>query len=173
MCSITGITGQVGGAVARALLANKRPVRAVVRDAGKGATWAARGCEVTVANIDDVAALTTSFANSEGVFVVLPPSFDPSPGFPEVRTITHAVRAALEAARPGRVVCISTIGAQATQSNLLSQLGIMEEILSELTMPVTFLRPAWFMENFAWDVTPARDRGLFPSFYNRSINPCR
>lgn len=33
---ITGITGQVGGAVARSLLADNQPVRAVVRNAAKG-----------------------------------------------------------------------------------------------------------------------------------------
>ena len=31
-------------------------------------------------------------------------------------------------------------------------------------MPVAFLRPAWFMENAAWDVTPARESGVIPSF---------
>ena len=36
MYAITGITGKVGGAVARTLLAADRRVRAVVRDAGKG-----------------------------------------------------------------------------------------------------------------------------------------
>ncbi len=37
MYAITGITGQVGGAMARALLEAGQPVRAVVRDAVKGA----------------------------------------------------------------------------------------------------------------------------------------
>jgi NAD(P)H dehydrogenase (quinone) len=36
--------------------------------------------------------------------------------------------------------------------------------LQELTIPVTFLRPAWFMENFAWDVASARDHGVIASF---------
>lgn len=37
MFAITGITGQVGGELARYLLAAQRPVRAVVRDSQKGA----------------------------------------------------------------------------------------------------------------------------------------
>ena len=40
----------------------------------------------------------------------------------------------------------------------------MEQMLGELPMPVTFLRPAWFMENFAWDVAPAKETGVIPSF---------
>ena len=39
MLAITGITGRVGSIVARTLLTAKEPVRAVVRDAGKGAPW--------------------------------------------------------------------------------------------------------------------------------------
>jgi uncharacterized protein YbjT (DUF2867 family) len=31
-------------------------------------------------------------------------------------------------------------------------------------MPVTFLRPGWFMENSAWDVASARDEGIVRSF---------
>jgi NAD(P)H dehydrogenase (quinone) len=49
MYAITGITGNVGGALARALLADGQPVRAVVRTADKGHASAERGCEVAVA----------------------------------------------------------------------------------------------------------------------------
>lgn len=164
MFAITGITGQVGGAVARALLAAKQPLRAVVRDAGKGTAWADRGCEVALANIDDAAALTAAFDATEGVFVLLPSNFDPAPDFPEVRANVAALRTALEAARPVKVVCLSTIGAQAIRPNLLTQLTIMEQVLGEMSMPITFLRPAWFMENAAWDVAPARENGVIPSF---------
>ena len=31
-------------------------------------------------------------------------------------------------------------------------------------MPIAFLRPAWFMENAAWDVEPARKTGVVQSF---------
>jgi uncharacterized protein YbjT (DUF2867 family) len=162
--AITGTTGKVGGRVARTLLAANQPVRAVVRDANKGAAWAERGCEVALAEINDAATLTTAFKGAEGVFVLLPSNFDPEPGFSEVRAIIAAVRSALEVARPGKVVCLSTIGAQATETNLLTQLTLMEQALVELPMPITFLRPAWFMENASWDVTPARDNGVIPSF---------
>src|ERR1700704_5610212 len=36
--------------------------------------------------------------------------------------------------------------------------------LRALQYPVAFLRPAWFMENFAWDVARARDSGIIASF---------
>lgn len=164
MYAITGITGQVGGAVARALLNSKQSVRAVARDGSKAAKWADLGCEVALADIEDTDALTTAFTGAEGVFVMLPPCFDPTPGFHEVLDILDALRPALLAANPAKVVCLSTIGAQASNPNLLTQLGIMEETLGDLPMPVAFLRPAWFMENSAWDVPAAREDGVIPSF---------
>jgi NAD(P)H dehydrogenase (quinone) len=164
MFAIMGITGQIGGVVARTLLAAGQPVRAIARDAAKGGAWADRGCELTLASIENVAALTSAFSGADGVFVLAPPNFDPTPEFPEARAIAAALRTALEKARPARVVYLSTIGAQASQTNLLTQHTIIEEALGELPVPITFLRPAWFMENCRWDVAPAREPGVIPSF---------
>jgi NAD(P)H dehydrogenase (quinone) len=164
MHAITGITGSVGGEVARALLNAGHAVRAVIRDPRNGAVWQALGCDVSLADMNDAAALTAAFKGASDVFVLLPPNFDPSPGFPETRAIVAALRRALATARPGKVVCISTIGAQAKRENLLTQLTIMEESLGDLPMPITFLRPAWFMENCSWDVAPARDTRVISSF---------
>jgi NAD(P)H dehydrogenase (quinone) len=164
MYAVTGITGQVGGGVARTLLDAGLSVRAVVRDAAKGVVWKERGCEIVLAEMNDAAALTAAFTRVDGVFVLIPSNFDPMPGFPEVRAVITALRTAIEAAKPPKIVCLSTIGAQATQPNLLSQLGLVEHALGTLPVPVCFLRAAWFMENAAWDVAPARDLGVVPSF---------
>ncbi|MFV0671585.1 NmrA family NAD(P)-binding protein [Variovorax sp. tm] len=164
MYAITGITGQVGGAVARALLAEGQPVRAVVRDEGKGRPWAALGCEVAIAEMDDTQALTRAFSGAAGVFVLPPPNFDPEPGFPEVRAENAALRQALDTARPRRVVCLSTVGAQAAQPNLLSQRTLLEEALRTLPFAITFLRPAWFLENLRWDIAQAREHGVLSSY---------
>jgi NAD(P)H dehydrogenase (quinone) len=164
MYSITGITGQVGSAVARALLGSGQTIRAVARDPAKVSAWTRRGCEIAVADMADSAALARAFEGTDGVFVLLPPVFDPSPGFTEARAYVDAVKAAIIAASPARVVCLSTIGAQAVQPNLLNQLGIMEQQLADLDRPVAFVRPAWFMENAACDVAPARENGVIPSF---------
>jgi len=164
MHAITGITGQVGGAVARELLVRGERVRAVVRDADKGRAWAALGCELALASMDDAAALARAFDGATSVFVLPPPVFDPAPGFPEARAAAAALDHALRTARPARVVCLSTIGAQAAQANLLSQHTLMEEVWSALPLDVTILRPSWFIENLRWDVDAARNQGAIPAF---------
>jgi NAD(P)H dehydrogenase (quinone) len=163
MYAVTGITGQVGGAVARALIAQGENVRAVARDASKAAPWVERGCDLAVAEMSDASALARAFAGADGVFVLIPPVFDPSPGFSETKAVVAAVRHALAEARPARTVCLSTVGAQATQPNLLGQLAMMERELGALDLPIAFLRAAWFMENAAWDVASAHE-GAIQSF---------
>jgi NAD(P)H dehydrogenase (quinone) len=70
MYAITGITGKVGGALGRALLADRRPVRAVIRDIEKGRFWASQGCEIARAEMQDPASLTTAFTGTDGVFIL-------------------------------------------------------------------------------------------------------
>jgi NAD(P)H dehydrogenase (quinone) len=164
MFAITGITGNVGSVVARTLLDAGKSIRAMVRDRAKGAVWAERGAEVAVADINDAGALAAAFKGADGVFALVPPNFDPASRFPEAGAIAATLKTAIQTARPGKVVYLSTIGAQATQTNLLTQHTIIEEVLRESPVPITFFRAGWFMENFGWDVAPARDKGVISSF---------
>jgi uncharacterized protein YbjT (DUF2867 family) len=78
--------------------------------------------------------------------------------------VIDQVTRALMTARPQRVVCLSTIGADAPHDNLLTQRTLMERSLCAIDLPVSFLRPGWFMENALWDVASARDEGVVRSF---------
>jgi uncharacterized protein YbjT (DUF2867 family) len=164
MYAITGITGKVGGEVARHLLANGQSVRAVLRDRAKAADWAAKGCDVAIAAMESAEQLAAAFSGTEGVFILPPSDFDPEPGYPSAKRVIDQVTRALTTAQPQRVVCLSTIGADAPHDNLLTQRTLMERSLSTIGLPVTFLRPGWFMENALWDVASARDEGVVRSF---------
>ena len=165
MYAVTGITGKVGCVVARALLAAGLPVRAVVRDADKGRPWAEKGCEVAIASIADADSLTKAFSGVAGVFLMTPPDFDPEPGFPKTHEAIVAIKTAIDAARPGKVVFLSTVGAHVGEFNLLNNAKITEEGLRTVRVPIAFLRAAWFMENASWDVEAdeGRGRSLFPT----------
>jgi NAD(P)H dehydrogenase (quinone) len=163
MVAVTGITGKVGSRVARGLIAQGQAVRAIVRSREKGDEWAARGCEVSIASLDDAAAMTEAFRGVEGVFLMTPPNYDPEPGFPDTQQNSAAIRTAVEESRPGKVVFLSTVGAQVTDMNLLNNSGMTEAMLRTVPVPVTFLRAAWFMENAAWDIESAKT-GVVHSF---------
>jgi uncharacterized protein YbjT (DUF2867 family) len=164
MYAITGITGKVGSAAASALLDAGLGVRAVLRDAKKAKRWTDRGCEIAIAELTDAEALAAAFSGATGVFVMMPSIFDPSPGFPEAQGYIKAMHDAVLEARPAKVVALSTIGADSDRPNLLSQLRMVEMAMARLPMPVTFLRPAWFMENAALDVAAARQTGVIESY---------
>jgi NAD(P)H dehydrogenase (quinone) len=164
MYVITGITGKIGGELARNLLAAGQPVRAVVRDPKKGEAWAALGCQIALAEMEDTSALTKAFMGAEAVFILPPPDFDPEPGYPGAQTVIKSVVAALTTAKPGKVLCLSTIGADAIHDNLLSQRTMMETALRDLSFPLTILRPGWFIENSVLDVVSAREAGVIHSF---------
>jgi uncharacterized protein YbjT (DUF2867 family) len=165
MYAITGITGQVGSAVAQSLLDRGLPVRAVIRDPARSRAWRDKGCEAVIARFDDPGALTTAFAGTQGVFVMIPANFAPDPGFTEARTILASLKRALAQARPARVVCLSSIGAQRTSKlGLITQLHLLEAELAGSAPALAFLRPGWFMENISWDIAPARQTGTITSF---------
>lgn len=170
MFAIMGITGQVGSQVAEQLLHAGRQVRAVVRDATKASAWAERGCEVAVTAVDDRDGLAAAFAETEGVFLMIPPDYDPAPGFPVVRRIIDAVSAAVIAARPGKLVFLSTVGAHVERPSLLNNSRMVEQALRALPMPTAFMRAAWFMENASWDVTAAKT-GVIPTFLQPLNHP--
>jgi uncharacterized protein YbjT (DUF2867 family) len=165
MFAITGITGQVGGAVAQNLLDRGLPVRAVIRDPLRGRAWREKGCEAVIARFDDYGALARAFAGTRGVFVMIPPNFAPSPDFSEKRTILASLQRALAQARPPRVVALSSVGAHLTEKlGLITQLHLLETELAGSAPALAFLRPAWFMENISADIAPARVTGKIVSF---------
>jgi uncharacterized protein YbjT (DUF2867 family) len=113
----------------------------------------------------DGPALQAAFENTEGIYVMLPANFAPSPGFTEPRALIATLADAIKAAQPRKVVALSSIGAHRTHGlGLITQLHLLEQALAASSRPITFVRPAWFMENAAWDIRPAAETGRFPSF---------
>ena len=165
MYAITGITGKVGGELGRRLLAAGQPVRAVVRDPAKGAAWAERGCEIAHAEMEDGHAARGGICRRRGRVRSAAIRVRPGTGLSRSPAGSSTlVVSGLAAARPNRVLCLSTIGADAPHDNLLTQRTLLEQALRGLDIPVTFLRPAWFMENAQWDLASARDEGVLHSF---------
>ena len=160
MYAVMGITGNVGGAVARTLLAKGEKVRGIVRNPEKAAEWQRQGVELFKADYDDVDALTAAFTGVAGVFVMVPPNFAPSPGFAETKATLKVMREALSRALPSKAVYLSSIGAeQASGLGLITSSHLLEETLGDLPFSQAFLRAAWFIENSAGDVTSARNEG--------------
>src|SRR6202789_3595681 len=167
MYAIMGITGRDGGAIAENLLAQGEKIRAIVRNPEKAARLKDRGAEIAVADVDDPNALASAFAGTDGVFLMVPPNFAPTPDFPEIRKTLASYRAALARALPKKAVYLSSIGAEQTSGlGLITGSHLLEQTLGDLPIAQAFLRAGWFMENHAWDVTTAKSEGrIFSNLY--------
>ena len=166
MFTVMGITGNVGGAVAENLLAAGKKVRGVVRNPEKAKAWVDRGVELVQSAYDDAAGLANAFAGSEGVFAMIPPDFAPAIGLPDQKRTITAIRAALEQAKPGKAVFLSSIGSeQPSGLGLITSTHLMEQATRSLPVPVAYLRAGSFMENWLGALDHIRATGEMPFCY--------
>jgi uncharacterized protein YbjT (DUF2867 family) len=162
---IAGVTGNTGSVVARTLLAAGEKVRVVVRDADKGEPFRRDGAEVAVADLLDTAALTQALKGARGAYLLLPPSVQNEDVLAHQARVTESIASAVAEARVPHVVFLSSIAAQLERgTGPIVSVAQAEKRLARVTgTAFTFLRPAYFMENFASSLGALAD-GVFNTF---------
>jgi uncharacterized protein YbjT (DUF2867 family) len=164
MFVVLGATGNTGKVVADTLLAQKKAVRVVLHDAAKGEVWKARGAEVAVADVEDGAELERAFKLVEGAYVLLPPSFSSSQVRVDNGRRAKMIAAAVEAAGVSHAVVLSSVGAQQPDgTGPVLSIHDAEATFSRTRAAVTFLRAAYFMENWGGSLY-AVGQGVLPTF---------
>jgi len=157
---VTGATGQQGGAVARELLRRGRAVRALVRDADKPAAreLEAAGAVLVVGDLDDSASLKEALNGVHGVFSVQ--TFLGEGGVVAEERQGRALADAAQAAGVEHFVYSSVSAADSAGSvpHFASKARV-EAHLKELGLPLTVLRPAFFIDNYAFFGPSADDQG--------------
>lgn len=165
MFLISGITGQIGGATAKALLARGKQVRALVRDASKAQSWADQGVDLRTGDLTDTLALAAALDGVEGAFLMQPTPIGVTRAFPEARALTDAIVAALDRTPPPRAVVLSSVGSeQSSGLGNITQTYILEQALELLTFPLAVMRPGSLMENNLHSLDRAGETGIFDSF---------
>jgi len=166
MFLVMGITGKVGGATAKHLLAQGKKIRALVRNRDKAANWADQGVELVDGDWNDSAAIERALKGVEGAFVMLPAVWAPSPDFKEAKDVIANYVKALTKVAPPRVVALSSMGANRTSGlGMITGLSLFEQGFRNLTSPVAFVRAGGFFENFLYGLQAAQS-GTLPVFYN-------
>jgi uncharacterized protein YbjT (DUF2867 family) len=167
---VFGVSGNTGRVVAEALLAKKKSVRVVVRDAKKGEDWRARGAEVAVADTGDVAALTRALTGAEGAYLLVPPAVTaPDYAAHQAATVESFQRAIGDAGVP-HVVLLSSIGAQhPSGTGPIAGLHHAEKSLSRLgATRFSFVRAAYFIENEGAGLA-VLPHGIVPTFLPKDL----
>ena len=144
---VTGATGKQGGATVRHLLAEGWHVRALVRDpqSQKALALRERGVELVKGDLTDRPALDRAFWDVWGVFAVITP-FEQGTDF-EVAAGRNLADAAI-AADVGHFV-YSSVGGAERQTGIphFESKWQIEHSLRAEGLPLTVLRPVYFMEN--------------------------
>lgn len=165
MFVINGATGNTGSVVAKTLLAAGKQVRAVVRDEKKAAELKALGAELFVADLTDEAALERAVQGAEGVYFLSPPDLGAKDFVTERKALTEKQIAAMARAKVPHVVLLSSIGAQHPDgTGPIRTLYNVEQQLRRAGIPSTFVRAAYFLENWGAVAHPVKADGVLPSF---------
>ena len=158
--AVVGATGLQGGATARALLGANAPVRALARRTDSDAARALTelGADLVAADLDDPEGLRAAFTGVDGVFAMTTPGHDQRTDL-EVRH-GHAIADAAAAAGVPHVVYSSVGGAERhTGIPHFDSKRDVEEYMVARGLSTTFIRPVFFMDNFAEFTTPTMEDG--------------
>ncbi|WP_405165958.1 NmrA/HSCARG family protein [Nocardia sp. NBC_01499] len=148
---VTGATGKQGGAATRRLLADRRAVRALVRDphAPAAQSLAAAGAELAVGDFDAPDTLPAALAGATALFAVPPAAFGPQGWDAELEA--QRGLALVDAARRAGVEQIVFTGiASFNGDDTWGAAGKsrIEEAIAASGTRYTLLRPVRFMENY-------------------------
>ncbi|MFO1427911.1 MAG: NmrA family NAD(P)-binding protein [Steroidobacteraceae bacterium] len=153
MILLTGITGNIGGATARALLAKGVRFRALVRDPGKAASWAEQGVELVQGDLEDAAAVRRALAGVDRALLVMPN------GEQQERIEVAFTRIAKEAGLAWIIKLSSPEAVRGTTSPIPLAHIAAEDAIMASGMKWTFVRPSFYMQNFRGSVKTARTTG--------------
>lgn len=171
MFFVAGATGQTGKAVAEELLKAGKKVRVLVRDAAKAAGLAAQGAEVVTGSLEDSNELTKALKGVQGAYLLLPSSHA-TPDFLNNRR--HAVdqyAVALANARVPKLVFLSSVAADLPQgTGPIASVRYAEQALQNVVPDVSFLRPAYFLENWSSAVGGVKAEGVLHHFFDPRVD---
>ena len=165
MYLVTGITGNVGSATAKHLLAQGKQVRALVRDEAKAAKWASKGVELLKGEWESATAIAQALEGVEGAYLMMPPIQAPSHDFREAKAILASYKQALAKNPPPKLVALSSMGSeQASGLGLITSTHLLEEALRDVPFSIAFIRAGSFYENYLYGLQ-AGQGGTLPTFY--------
>ncbi|MCR9257726.1 MAG: NmrA family NAD(P)-binding protein [Alphaproteobacteria bacterium] len=164
MFVVSGATGHTGSVVAQTLIDQGQPVRVIVRSEEKGDSWKAKGAEVAVADMMDRDAMTRALRGAAGAYFLLPADLDNEAFIDDSVKRAEAIVDAAKAAGLPHAVVLSSAGAQyEDRVGPLSTIAYLEKLFRKASIPLTAVRPGYFLENIQ-DVMPAiLHEGIYPS----------
>jgi uncharacterized protein YbjT (DUF2867 family) len=152
---VTGATGQQGGAVATALLTKGQKIRVMSRTPEKAAALAQAGAEVVKGSLTNASDLQAALRGVHGVFAMSTP-FEAGMD----QEVRQGIMMADAAKQAGIAHYVYTSVGSAHRNTGIPHFETkwkVEQHIRQIGLPVTILRPVWFMENFTTFSKPSAE----------------
>jgi uncharacterized protein YbjT (DUF2867 family) len=162
MYVITGATGNIGGKLAKMLLAEGKRVRVVGRNVDKLEALAQRGAEVCRGSLQDEAFLAETFQGAKAAYVMIPPNHQAENLRAYQNRVGEVIFTVLKNARVKYIVNLSSLGAhRPDKTGPILGLYDQEQRLNWLREAnLVHLRPTFFMENLLNNIHLMKTKGI-------------
>ena len=152
---VTGATGNIGSLLVPRLIAKGSKVRALAHSESDAQALRNQGVEVFIGDFTDDAVLDQAVAGADKVFSLTPPNPD------QVEQANAITAAAQRSPEKPHVVRLSAFKSSiSAPSPISAQHGEIDIVLRESGLPVTFLKPHFFMQNTLMGANTIRDQGI-------------
>jgi uncharacterized protein YbjT (DUF2867 family) len=166
--TITGSLGNISRPLTQILVNAGHQLTVISSNEKNAGEIKAMGATPAIGSVEDVAFLTSAFANADIIYTMTPNNF----GAPDQRAymvnVGNSYLAAIKNAGVKRVVNLSSIGADlADGTGPIKGLHDIEHILNTLTdVDIKHLRAGFFYTNFYNDIALIKNLGFTGSNYN-------
>jgi uncharacterized protein YbjT (DUF2867 family) len=164
---VTGAAGHVSKPLTELLLARGHTVTVIGRKAANIAGLVKLGAKAAVGNMQDVPFLTETFQGADGVYLMLPPSWQ-EPDLKKIGTeIAEGFSTAIKSSGVHNAVFLSSYGAhRLNDAGAISALGRAELVLNELDgVNVLHLRAGYFYTNLLLSIDLIKSSGVMGNMF--------
>ena len=156
---VTGATGNIGSVITKKLVDAGAKIAVVARHPEKLDAALLDKVEVRQGDLKDAAFVLEATKGADTLFWLTPPDFSVADPATYYRTLGETAASAVKENGIGRVVFISSVGAQSPKAGQITGLGVQEKLLSAVTPNLYILRCGFFMENFLMQLDSIREQG--------------
>ncbi|MBV8623337.1 MAG: NmrA family NAD(P)-binding protein [Herbaspirillum sp.] len=172
MYVIFGASGKVGASSAAALRKAGKAVRAVVRNPAQGEALARIGCEVAIADLDDLRSIRRALDGAQAAQLICPVALQASDAASAMRAMIHNAAQALSAHPGMRVLAVSDYGAELESGTGITMLyRELERQFAQAVAHLTLLRSAEHMQNWGRVLPVALATGYLSTLHAPASTP--
>lgn len=158
--AITTPTGHIGKRLTELLLDAGAQVTLLARNPAKVAGFAARGAKVVAGSLEDTSYVQQASRGARALFWLTPPDFQSADMRAYQRKLGAIAAEAVKKGEIGHVVVLSSVGAhRGSGTGPVDGLHDVEKAVEATGANVLHLRPAFFMENYFWQLDAIKNAG--------------